>query len=135
MPFNAFTQPDNFSITGPVNIGNDPNSGAVGSVSIAGRLSGGVVAPTTSTGGTLAVTGARVIKATVASGAQATNLTLASGLPGQELTVINENTTGTSTLIITGSVITVSGTTTVTISGLAGKRFIFDDTQGLWVNV
>lgn len=142
MPYDVFSQPDNFSITGPVTVSNDTNSGAGGNVTIQGAsgvsttlVRGGVVAPTVSTGGTIAVTGARVIKATVASGAQATNLTLASGLPGQDLTVINENTTGTSTLIITGSVITVAGTTTVTISGLAAKKFIYDDTQNLWVGI
>lgn len=142
MPYDVFSQPDNFSIQGPVTISNDPSSGAGGNVTIQGTngvsttlVRGGVVSPTVSTGGTIAVTGARVIKATVASGAQATNLTLASGLPGQDLTVINENTTGTSTLIITGSVITVAGTTTVTISGLAAKKFIFDDTQNLWVGI
>ena len=142
MPFDAFSQPDSISVQGPVTISNDSNSGAAGNLTVQGVagvsatvVRGGIVAPTTSTGGTLQVTGARIIKATVASGAQATNLTLASGLPGQDLTVINENTTGTSTLIITGSVITVAGTTTVTISGLAAKKFVFDDTQHLWVGL
>lgn len=98
-------------------------------------IQGGVVSPTISTGGIIQVTGARVVKATVAASAQASNLTIASGLSGQELAIINENTTGTSTIIITGSVIVALGTTTVTISGGAGAKFIFDSTQQLWVKL
>lgn len=142
MPADFFSDPSNAQITGAVSIVNDPVSGQAGNLSVAGvggisttLLQGGVVNPTISTGGTIQVTGARVIKATVASSAQATNLTLASGLPGQELVVINENTTGTSTIIITGSVIAALGTTTITISGGAGKKFIFDNTQQLWVGI
>jgi hypothetical protein len=98
-------------------------------------LRGGVVAPTTSTGGTIATSGARIIKATVAASAQATNLTLATGSTGQEIVLINENTTGTSTMVVTGNIIVALGTTTATISGGAGIKLAWDDTQALWVKL
>jgi hypothetical protein len=93
-------------------------------------LSGGVPAvQTVATGGTIAVTGARVIRATVASGATASNLSLGSGLSGQEITVVNENATGGSTLGITGSV-----SAATSISGLSAKKFVWDPSQTAWVN-
>jgi hypothetical protein len=98
-------------------------------------IRGGAVAQTIATGGTVQTSNGRVIKATVAASAQATNLTLASGSIGQEIVVINENTTGTSTIIFTGNVIAALGTTTVTISGGAGAKFVWDDQQNLWVKV
>jgi hypothetical protein len=146
MGLDVFSDTPLVSITGPVTITKDPKDGSAGSISLTGgatisggitadTVQGGVVSPTISTGGTIQVTGARVIKATVAASAQASNLTIASGLSGQELAIINENTTGTSTIIITGSVIAALGTTTVTISGGAGAKFIFDSTQQLWVKL
>lgn len=98
-------------------------------------LRGGASSVTTSTGGTIQTSGSRVIKATVAASAQATNLTLATGSIGQEIVVINENTTGTSTLIFTGNVIAALGTTTVTVSGGAGFKAVWDDQQSLWVKI
>lgn len=98
-------------------------------------LRGGTSSVTTSTGGTIQTSGSRVIKATVAASAQATNLTLATGSIGQEIVVINENTTGTSTLIFTGNVIAALGTTTITVSGGAGFKAAWDDTQNLWVKI
>lgn len=146
MGLDVFSDTPLVSITGPVTITKDPKDGSAGSISLTGgatitggvsadTVAGGVVNQTVSTGGTVQVTGARQIKATVASSAQASNLTIASGLAGQELVIINENTTGTSTIIITGSVIVALGTTTVTISGGAGAKFSFDSTQNLWVKL
>lgn len=96
---------------------------------------GGAVAQTVATGGTVTTSAARIVKVTVAASAQATNLTLATGSIGQEIVVINENTTGTSTIIFTGNVIVALGTTTVTLSGGAGAKLAWDDQQALWVKV
>lgn len=91
-------------------------------------VSGGVAAvQTVATGGTIAVTAARVLKCTVAAGATASNLSLGSGLAGQEVMVINENATGGSTLGITGTV-----NAAMSISGLKAQKFVFDDTQTAW---
>jgi hypothetical protein len=98
-------------------------------------LRGGAVAQTVATGGTVQTSNARIVKVTVAASAQATNLTLATGSIGQEIVVINENTTGTSTIIFTGNVIAALGTTTVTVSGGAGFKAAWDDQQALWVKL
>jgi len=98
-------------------------------------IAGGVASVNPSNGATIATAGLRQIKVSGTSNAQVSNLTLATGLSGQDLTVINENATGTSTIILTGNVIAALGTTTVTISGGAGAKFSFDSTQGLWIKL
>lgn len=71
--------------------------------------------------------GARIIRATVAAGATASGLSLAAGINGQELTIINENATGASTLIASTGTLA-----NITISGQTGARLIFDTTNS-WV--
>lgn len=79
----------------------------------------------------------RVAKVSGAAGATvaAAAIATAGAVGGQELIVVNENATVGSTLVISTNVIVKAGTTSVTISGLAAARFIWDDTQSKWVNV
>jgi hypothetical protein len=79
----------------------------------------------------------RIAKVSGAAGATVAAAAIATAgvTPGQELIVLNENTTVGSTLVISTNVILKAGTTSVTVSGLAAARFIWDDTQTKWVNV
>lgn len=136
MPFNAFTQPDNFSITGPVTISNDPNSGAVGNLTmVQGALVG---LPTTvqtisATSGLITMTAqgriARVIVTSNGTGISATLTPSATGsvTNGAEVTVINENPVSGSSIIVHGGV-----TGDVTILGAAARRFIYDAALTIW---
>lgn len=90
-------------------------------------ISGGVAAVTCTIGSTIAVTGLRVILGIPSGGAAATNLTLATGLNGQELTIINSNSTGSNTLVFTGNVVA-----NVTISGATAAKLVFNTTLGSW---
>jgi len=101
-------------------------------VSSASVVAGGRGTITVTTGSTLATSGLRVLFGTVTAGATATNITLATGIQGQELTFINGNTTGTSTIIITGNVVQ-NAVASITVSGLGAARLIFDATVGSWV--
>lgn len=137
MPLDVFTQPDNVSITGPVTISNDPNSGAVGNlIMVAGGLAG---MPTTvqtisATSGLVTMTAqgriARVIVTANGTGISAT-LTpsaTASVTNGAEVTVINENPVSGSSIIVHGGV-----TADVTILGAAARKFIYDAALTIWV--
>jgi hypothetical protein len=75
----------------------------------------------------------RIVPLTVTAGAAVTALSLTAGSAGQEITIINENAVGGSTMIISSGVIVTSGTTTSTISGLAAKHYVWDAVQSLWV--
>jgi hypothetical protein len=160
MPFDAFTQPDNFSITGPVTVSNDPNSGAVGNITVSsgnitvssgslalpsGNISmtgGNVVGmPATiqtisATSGLITMTAqgriARVVTTSNGTGISATLTPSATGsvTNGQEVTVINENPLGASSIIVHAGVLT-----DFTISGSTGKRLIYDAALTLWVPV
>jgi hypothetical protein len=79
----------------------------------------------------------RVVKVSGAAGATvaAAAIATAGASPGQELIVCNENTTVGSTLVISTNVILKAGTTSVTVSGLAAARFIWDEVQTKWINV
>jgi hypothetical protein len=79
----------------------------------------------------------RIAKVSGAAGATVAGAAIATAgaVGGQELVVLNENTTVGSTLVISTNVILKAGTTSVTVSGLAAARFIWDDTQTKWVNV
>jgi hypothetical protein len=136
MPYNAFTNPDNFSITGPVTVSNDPNSGAVGNLTM---VQGGLVGmPTTvqtisATSGLITMTAqgriARVIVTSNGTGISATLTPSATGsvTNGQEVTVINENPVSGSSIIVHGGV-----TGDVTILGAAAKKFIYDAALTIW---
>ena len=137
MPFDALSQPDNFSITGPVTISNDPNSGAVGNLTM---VAGGMVGmPTTvqtisATSGLVTMTAqgriARVIVTSNGTGISATLTPSATGsvTNGQEVTVINENPVSGSSIIVHGGV-----TGDVTILGAAARKFIYDAALTIWV--
>ena len=157
MPFDAFSQPDSFSIQGPVTISNDPNSGAIGNVTLAqgslaltsgslalasGNISmtaGNIVGmPTTvqtisATSGLITMTGqGRLVRAIVTSNGTGISATLtpsatASVSNGAEVTVINENPVSGSSIIVHGGV-----TGDVTILGAASKRFIYDAALTIW---
>lgn len=103
---------------------------------VADKIAGGTAAVQTiaTSGGTISI-GAKVAKVAQTTGGTVTGCSLvtAAAVGGQELHIINENVAGASTLIINSGLIVASGTTAVTISGLAGKKFIYDDTQSLWV--
>ena len=136
MGFDALTQPDSFSITGPVTISNDPNSGAVGNLNLVqGNIQGmpATVQTISATSGVITMTGqgrlARVIVASNGTGISAT-LTpsaTASVSNGAEVTVINENPVSGSSVIVHGGV-----TGDVTILGAAAKRFIYDAANTIW---
>ena len=143
MPFDSFSQPDNFSITGPVTISNDPNSGAVGNLNISSgniSMTGGnmVGMPTavqtiSATSGLITMTAqgriARVIVTSNGTGISATLTPSATGsvTNGQEVTVINENPVSGSSIIVHGGV-----TGDVTILGAASKKFIYDAALTIW---
>jgi hypothetical protein len=78
-------------------------------------------------GSTIAVSGARVILGIPSGAAAATNLTLATGVQGQELTIINSNSTGANTLVFTGNVVA-----NVTISGATAAKLVFNTTLASW---
>ena len=86
--------------------------------------------------GTIAIS-RRVAKVSGAAGATIAGAAIATSgaVGGQELIVLNENTTVGSTIVISTNVILKAGTTSVTVSGLAGARFIYDEVQTKWVNV
>jgi hypothetical protein len=90
-------------------------------------VSGGVSAITCTIGSTIAVTGVRVILGIPSNAAAATNLTLATGLSGQEITIINSNSTGSNTLVFTGNVVA-----NVTISGATAAKLVFNSTLASW---
>jgi len=104
---------------------------------LADKIAGGTAAVQTVAASSAITVGAKVAKITVSAGATVTalSITTSGATGGQELYVINENAAGASTAIISSGVIVASGTTSVTISGLACAKFIFDDTQTLWVKV
>ncbi len=79
----------------------------------------------------------RVAKVSGAAGATVAGAAIATAgaVGGQELVVFNENTVVGSTLVISTNVILKAGTTSVTVSGLSGARFIWDEVQTKWVNV
>ena len=143
MPIDSFSQPDNFSITGPVTISNDPNSGAVGNLNISSgniSMTGGnmVGMPTaiqtiSATSGLITMTAqgrvARVIVTSNGTGISATLTPSATGsvTNGQEVTVINENPVSGSSIIVHGGV-----TGDITILGAAAKKFIYDAALTIW---
>lgn len=145
MPFDAFSQPDSFSIQGPVTISNDPNSGAVGNLNMssgnismtAGQIVGmpgaAAIQTISATSGLITMTAqgriARVVTASNGTGISAT-LTpsaTASVTNGAEVTVINENPVSGSSIIVHGGV-----TGDVTILGAAAKKFIYDAALTIW---
>jgi hypothetical protein len=79
----------------------------------------------------------RVAKVSGAAGATVAGAAIATAgaVGGQELVVTNENATVGSTLVISTNVIVKAGTTSVTVSGLAAARFIWDEVQTKWINV
>lgn len=139
MPFDAFTQPDNFSVTGPVTISNDPNSGAAGALNlvnatVTGLPANAAVQTISATSGLITMTGqgskTRVIVTSNGTGISAT-LTpsaTASVSNGAEITVINENPVSGSSIIVHGGV-----TGDVTILGAAARKFIYDAALTIWV--
>jgi hypothetical protein len=146
-----FIYTKNLQVTTSATLNNPTFSGTVAgsSMSTASGLTvtGGVTTDllqggTTSAIATVADSGTisiarRVAKVSGAAGATVAGAALATAgaVGGQELIVVNENTTVGSTLIVSTNVIVKAGTTSVTISGLAAARFIWDDTQLKWVNV
>ena len=143
MPIDSFSQPDNFSITGPVTISNDPNSGAVGNLNISSgniSMTGGnmvgmpaTVQTISATSGLITMTAqgrvARVIVTSNGTGISATLTPSATGsvTNGQEVTVINENPVSGSSIIVHGGV-----TGDITILGAAAKKFIYDAALTIW---
>ena len=93
---------------------------------------GNAAVATIASSGAIAIT-SRIQPLTVSAGAAVTALSLTAGAAGQEITSINENAAGASTMIISSGVIVTSGTTTSTISGLAAKHYVWDAVQSLWI--
>lgn len=96
----------------------------VGTMGVNGNVTSAV---TCTIGSTIAVSGARVILGIPSGGAAATNLTLATGVQGQELTIINSNSTGSNTLVFTGNVVA-----NVTISGATAAKLVYNSTLASW---
>ena len=143
MPIDSFSQPDNFSITGPITISNDPNSGAVGNLNISSgniSMTGGnmvgmpaTVQTISATSGLITMTAqGRIARVIVTSNGTGISATLtpsatASVTNGQEVTVINENPVSGSSIIVHGGV-----TGDVTILGAAAKKFVYDAALTIW---
>lgn len=98
----------------------------------ADTLSGGVKPlAAIATNGTVVVTSARIVRLSVAAGATASGIAMPSGtLDGQDVTLINENATGASTLILPSA---ANLPTAVTISGAnIGRRLVWISALNLW---
>lgn len=140
MPLDVFTDATNVTILGPVSVSKDPLSGLDGNVTVNGAagistngISGGVSAlATIATSGTISVAGVRVARCTDAGAVTA--VVLATGtLSGQEIAIINENTTGANsiTFAASGTSNVANGVSTV-ISGLTCARLVWDAGTSLW---
>lgn len=101
------------------------------------QLSGGQSAATTfaaASANTIATSGVRVARvATSGASTSVSNILATGNSPGQEVTVINENTTAGSTLDFAGGSATsnIVGAGTV-VSGLSAARFIWDSGTSFW---
>jgi hypothetical protein len=111
----------------------NPTSGlAVSGGLSADTLSGGVKPlAAIATSGTITLAGFRVVRLSVAAGATASAIAMPSGtLDGQDVTVVNENATGASTLILPSA---ANLPTAVTISGAnIGRRLVWISALNLW---
>lgn len=83
------------------------------------------------TSGTVVIASARVVRLSVAAGATASAIAMPNGtLDGQDVTLINENATGASTLILPSA---ANLPTAVTISGAnVGKRLVWTSATSIW---
>jgi hypothetical protein len=98
----------------------------------ADTLSGGVKAlAAIATSGTIVIASARVVRLSVVAGATASAIAMPSGtLDGQDVTIVNENATGASTLILP---VAANLPTAVTISGAnIGRRLVWISALNLW---
>lgn len=98
----------------------------------ADTFSGGVKALTAiATSGTITLAGFRVVRLSVSGGATASAIAMPSGtLDGQDVTIVNENATGASTLILPSA---ANLPTAVTISGAnIGRRLVWISALNLW---
>lgn len=110
------------------------NSGGVttlgGPVSTQVQYGGQSALATIATSGTITTSGVRVIRTTV--GGAVTSCVLQAGtLAGQEITVINENTTGSNTIGFAASG-TSNYASPAAISGLTAAKFVWDGGTSLW---
>ncbi len=102
-----------------------------------GQLYGGQAAVTTfaaATGNTIPTAGIRVARvATSAASTSVSNILATGTQPGQEITVINENTTAGSSLDFAGGSATshIIGAGTV-VSGMVAARFVWDSGTTFW---
>lgn len=112
-------------------------TGVTSGLTVAGGLSmdtlSGGVKPLAAiaTNGTIVVSGARIVRLSVAAGATASGIAMPSGtLDGQDVTLVNENATGASTLILPSA---ANLPTAVTISGAnIGRRLAWISALNLW---
>ncbi len=140
MPLDVFSDPVSVTILGPITVSKDPTSGLDGNMTVNGSsglsvngISGGVsTLATVATSGTISVAGVRVARCTTAGAVTA--VVLATGTAsGQEIAVINEVTTGASsiTFAASGTSNVANGVSTV-ISGLTCARLVWDAGTSLW---
>jgi hypothetical protein len=95
-------------------------------------LSGGVKPlAAIATNGTVVIASARIVRLSVAAGATASGIAMPSGtVDGQDVTLVNENATGASTLILPSA---ANLPTAVTISGAnIGRRLVWVSALSLW---
>lgn len=134
MPLDVFTNSDNVTILGPVSISTDPVTGQGGNLTVNGTFGGGQSssAATIASSGTITTSGVRIARVTDAGAVTAVVLQTGT-VAGQELTVINENTTGSNTITMaaSGTSNVADGTSTV-ISGLRCAKFVWDSSTSLW---
>ena len=154
MPIDAFTNADSVTILGPLIVKDDPTNASTGTGSVslgngsmtinsAGTftgsgvqtvaLSGGVsTLATIATSGTITVSGSRILRTTNAGAVTA--VVLATGLfNGQDITIVNENTTGTNTITFAASgTSNVAAGTAVVISGLRCQKLVWLSANSLW---
>jgi len=101
------------------------------------QVAGGQSAATTfaaATGNTIATSGVRVARvATSAASTSISNILATGNVAGQEITVINENTTAGSTLDFAGGSATshIIGAGTV-VSGMVAARFVWNSATTFW---
>lgn len=137
MPYNAFTNSDNFLIVGNLQTQVDYNSGSKGNATIAGAIGGGVNPATSASATALAASGTittqNIRVARIApTAAVAACVMQAGNIDGQTVEVINEAaSTFSVTFAASGSSNVADGVTTV-ISPLRSAHFVWDQTTALW---
>jgi hypothetical protein len=137
MPITTLTNPDSFTVLGPLLVQTDPNSGLTGDVSVGGVYSGGQqsgVVTTLSTGNTITPgTSGGYGSLRVTAGAAVTGIILTPGTkPGQELTIIHEGAAANTITFAAAGTSNVADGVSDVITGPSARTYVWDSVTALW---